>query len=228
MRFWFFFICFLASYWVFSGRLYGQKDFGKWAIGLEASFDFAQYQAGTIPGLIPAVVTDISFGRLWVGAGIGREIYRPYEYYTWTGEIVQRMEEGRPVPYYVSTLRSFRPAYWTVPVRLQYRLHRCHCVFVHVGAAFDFFSDTPPERIVFEGAELRQAPLQQVRRDQLFLLRTRSYEVGVGFNLLARDFFRLMARPSVVISEDPEIYTDGPGLITTARMTFAVQFGFFR
>lgn len=210
-----------------SGPLLGQKDFGKLALGIETSFDFAQYQAGTIPRLIPAILTDVSLGRLWAGIGIGREYYRPYQYYTWTGEIVERLEGGRPTPYYVSTLRAFRPAYWTVPVRLQYRVHRCQCVYVHAGMYFDFFNDSPPERIVFEGAELRQAPLQQVRRDQLFLLRTRSYELGVGFNLLANDFLRLMARPSIVVSEDPEIYTDGPGRITTARMTFSVQFGLF-
>jgi len=209
-------------------NLFAQKDFGKWIVGLEASFDFAQYQAGSIPGLIPTVVTDVSLGRLSIGGGIGREYYRPYEYYTWTGRIVERMEGGRPVPYYVSTLRAFRPAYWSVPIRLQYRLHRCHCVFLHAGIAFDFFSNAPPEQVIFEGAELRQAPLQHIRRDQLFLPRTRSYEVGVGFNLLARDFFRLIARPSVVVSEDPEIYTDGPGRITTARMTFGVQMGLFR
>ncbi|MCS7037084.1 MAG: hypothetical protein RMJ33_09705 [Saprospiraceae bacterium] len=167
-------------------------------------------------------------GRFWAGAGIGREYYRPYQYYTWTGEIVERIEDGRPTPYYIATLRAFRPAYWTIPIRMQYRLHRCQCVYIHGGMYLDFFSDSPPERIVFEGAELRQAPLRQVRRDQLFLLRSRSYEVGVGFNLLANNFFRLMARPSVVVSEDPEIYTDGPGRITTARMTFGVQFGFFR
>ncbi len=228
MTYWRLFFLFAVALGGASKPTRGQPSFGKWAIGLETGFDFAQYQAGTVPGIIPALITDVSVGPLWLGVGIGREYYRPYPYYTWTGEIVQRTEDGRPVPYYVSTLRAFRPAYWTVPVRVQYRLHRCQCVYVHVGAYFDFFSNAPPERILFEGAELRQAPFQQVRRDQLFRERTRSYEVGIGFNLLARDVFRLTARPSVVVSEDPEINTDGSGRITTARMTFGVQFGFLR
>ncbi len=219
---WIFSICFNAHLSM------GQKTFGRYALGIETSFDFAQYQAGAIPSLIPALLVDVSVGRWGVGGGVGREFYRPYEYYTWTGAIVERIEEGRPVPYYVSTLRAFRPAYWTFPLRMQYRLHRCECVFLHAGMAFDVFSSATAERIVFEGAELRQAPFQQVRRDQLFYARTRSYEFGIGFNLLSRDFFRLTARPSVVVSEDPEIYTTGPGRVTTARMTFGVQWGFVR
>ncbi len=219
LLFWLFLVC---------HRLEGQRDLEVLSLGIETGFDFAQYQAGTIPFLIPAILSDVSVGRFRVGAGFGREYYRPYQYYTWTGEIVERLEDGRPTPYYVSTLRAFRPAYWVIPIRLQYRLHRCQCLYAHAGMSFDFFSDSTPESIVFEGAELRQAPLQEVRREQLFHLRTRSYEVGVGFYLLGNDFFRLIARPSLVVSEDPEIYTDGQGRITTARMTVGVQFGFFR
>ncbi|MCS6928128.1 MAG: hypothetical protein NZM43_01405 [Saprospiraceae bacterium] len=218
-------VLFIAC-WLSEWSLHGQKSFGRLALGGEISYDFAQYQAGMIPTLTPALVADVALSRLWIGGGLGREYYRPYEYYTWTGDIVERTEDGRLTPYYISTLRAFRPAYWTALFRLQYRLHRCQCVFLHAGLYADFFSPSTPEYIVFERAELRQAPFREIRRDQLFRLRTRSYEVGAGFNLLAHKFFRLTARPSIVVSEDPEVYTSGPGRITTARMTFGVQFGF--
>lgn len=205
-----------------------QKDFGKFIVGIQTGLDVAQYTDGLKPTLIPEIQLEASFGRLSIGAGIGTERYRPYEYYTWTGEIITRIENNEPVPHYVSTLRAFRPAYWTVPVKINYRVHRCHCVFLHAGMSFDFFSARPKEEILFEGAQLRQAPLTEVRRDQLFKQKTISYDFGVGFNLYANDYFRIIARPTYVLSENPEIYTNAPDLISTVRMTFGVQFGFFK
>jgi len=205
-----------------------QKNFGKLVVGLEPGFDVSQYSDGLRPRMIPAFVVEASIGRLAIGTGIGTEMYREYEYYTWTGEIINRIENGNVVPHYVSTLRAFRPAYWTVPIRLQYRVHSCHCAFVHVGMSFDFFNDSPPERITFEGAQLRQAPLTEVRRDQLFKQQTKSYDFGVGFNLYANNTIRLTARPSYVRSENPEIYTTGPAWISTVRMTFGLQVGLFK
>ncbi|MBK9338983.1 MAG: hypothetical protein IPM98_21570 [Lewinellaceae bacterium] len=212
----------------FASGVQAQKNFGKFIIGLESGFDVGQYTEGLKPRIIPALHAELPIGRLSVGAGIGTEVYREYEYYTWTGEIVERIENDKPVPHYVSTLRAFRPAYWTVPIQVNYRLHRCHCVFLHAGMTLDFFSDHPAERIAFEGAQLRQAPLTEVRRDQLFKQRTTSYNFGVGFNLYANDLLRITARPSYVLSENPEIYTNAPDYISTVRMTFGVQFALFK
>lgn len=205
-----------------------QKNFGKLVVGLEPGFDVGQYTDGMKPRFVPIVITEVPIGRLSIGIGVGMEMYQEYEYYTWTGEIVDRVENGNIVPHYVSTLRAFRPAYWTVPIRLQYRVHSCQCAFVHAGMTLDFFNDNPPERIAFEGAQLRQAPLTEVRRDQLFRQRTQSYDIGFGFNLYANNFLRLTARPSYVFHENPEIYTTGPRWLRTVRMTFGVQFGFFK
>jgi len=220
--------CFLFFFLLLAGTAPAQKDFGKLMLGIEPSFDVAQYTKGLKPGMIPTFVVEGAFDRLSLGVGIGHEFYSEYEYYTWTGEIINRIEGGTVVPHYVSTLRAFRPAYWTVPIRLQYRVHRCQCVYVHAGMSLDFFNDSPAERIAFEGAQLREAPLMEVRRDQLFRQQTKSYDIGVGFNLYSTDVFRITARPSYVIHENPEIYTEGPAHITTFRMTFGFQVGFFR
>lgn len=219
---------FLGLFLLFAGTASAQKDFGMLMLGIEPSFDVAQYTKGLKPGMIPTFVVEGAIDRFSVGVGIGHEFYGEYEYYTWTGEIVNRVEDGNIVPHYVSTLRAFRPAYWTVPIRLQYRVHRCECVYLHAGMSFDFFNDSPAERIAFEGALLRQAPLTEVRRDQLFRQQTKSFDFGVGFNLYSTDVFRITARPSYVIHENPEIYTEGPDNITTFRITFGFQVGFFR
>lgn len=205
-----------------------QQAFGKLVAGIETGFDVAQFSAGIKPRLIPGIQVEVPIGRFSIGAGLSREIYREYEYYTWTGQTVERIENEQPVLFYVANIHAFRPAYWSIPLKIDYRFHKCHCVYAHLGMTFDFFSDSPPDRVTFEGAETRQAPLLEVRRDQLFKTRTKSYEFGVGFKLHSNDYFRLIARPTYVLSENPEIYTDGPKYLPTFRMTFGFQYAFIR
>jgi hypothetical protein len=167
-------------------------------------------------------------GRFSFGAGIGREIYYEYEYYTFTGQTIERIENEKPVTYYLADAHAFRPAYWSIPLKVDYRFLKCHCVYFHAGMTFDFFSDSPPESIVFQNAELDYQPYDQLERTQLFKKNTKSYEFGVGFKLHSNDYFRLVARPTMVWSENPEIYTDAPDYIPTFRMTFGAQYAFIR
>ena len=120
-----------------------QKAFGKLVAGLDVNFDVNQFTDGLKPRLIPGVQVEVPIGRFSLGVGFGNEIYRPYEYYTYAGETIERIEDEKPVPYYVSDLHAFRPAYWTIPIKIDYRFHRCYCVFVHAGMTFDFFDDRP-------------------------------------------------------------------------------------
>lgn len=205
-----------------------QQAFGKLVAGIETGFDVAQFSPGIKPRLIPGIQVEVPIGPISIGAGLSREIYREYEYYTWTGQTVERIENEQPVLFYVANIHAFRPAYWSIPLKIDYRFHKCHCVYAHLGMTFDFFSDSPPDRVTFEGAETRQAPLTEVRRDQLFKTRTKSYAFGVGFKLHSNDYFRLIARPTYVLSENPEIYTDGPKYLPTFRMTFGFQYAFIR
>lgn len=205
-----------------------QKAFGKLVVGLEMGFDVSQYTRGIKPRFIPGLQAEVPLGRFSFGAGLGREIYYEYEYYTYAGQTIQRIENELPVTYYLANAHAFRPAYWSVPIKVNYRFHKCYCVYLHAGMTFDFFSDSPPERIVFRGAEVEYQPYDHLERTQLFKKNTRSYEFGVGFKLHSNDYFRLIARPTMVWSENPEIYTDAPKYITTVRMTFGAQYAFIR
>lgn len=205
-----------------------QQSFGKVIAGLEVAFDVNQFTDGLKPRLIPGFQVEVPIGPISIGAGIGNEFYHEYEYYTYAGQTIQRMEGGQIVPYYVSNLNAFRPAYWTVPIKIDYRIHRCECVYVQAGMSFDFFSDRPEGRVKFEGAELRERPLDAVPREILFKKNTKSYTIGVGFSLFTHRFFRFTARPSFVLSENPEIYTTAPDYISTLRMHFGVQVGLFQ
>ncbi len=205
-----------------------QKAFGKLVAGLEVGFDVNQFTDGLKPRLIPAFQVEVPIGRFSIGAGFGNEIYREYEYYTYAGQTIERIENEKPVPYYVSDLRAFRPSYWTLPLKIDYRFHRCYCVYVQAGVNFEFFNDRPKERIAFQGAELRERPLDEVPRELLFKKMTRSYSLGIGFKLHSNDYLRIIARPSFVLSENPEIYTDAPRYIPTLRMNFGLQYAFIR
>ena len=94
--------------------------------------------------------------------------------------------------------------------------------------SFDFLDERPKDEITFQNAELREAPLREVRRDQLFKRSTKIYEFGIGFKLHSNDYFRLVARPTFVYSENPEIYSEGPEYLPTLRMMFAFQYAFIR
>lgn len=218
----------LAALCLLAPNLEAQKAFGKLVVGLEMGFDVNQFTEGIKPRFIPGIQAEAPWGPFSFGIGLGREIYREYDYYTYTGQSVTRIENEQAVTYYLSDAHAFRPAYWTIPIKIDYRFHKCHCVFLHAGVTFDFFSDSPPDRITFRNAELRQQLLTEVGRELLFKQQTKSYEFGIGFKLHSNDYFRLVARPSVVWSENPEIYTDAPAYIPTLRMTFGAQYAFIR
>lgn len=211
-----------------SPTVHAQKAFGKLVAGIEMGFDVSQFTKGIKPRFIPGIQVEVPFERFSIGAGIGREIYYEYEYYTFTGQTVERIENEQSVTYYLADSKAFRPAYWSLPIKINYRIFKCHCAYLHAGMTFDFFNDSPPERIVFQNAELRQRPYDHLERTQLFKKNTRSYEFGIGIKLHSNDYFRLTARPTYVLSENPEIYTDAPKYISTLRMTFGAQYAFIR
>jgi hypothetical protein len=219
---------FLAAFCLLSPTIHAQKTFGKLVVGLEVGFDVAQFNDGIKPRLIPGLQVEAPLGRFSFGAGLGREVYYEYKYYTYNGQTIERIENEKPVTYYLADAHEFRPAYWSVPIKVDYRFLKCHCVYLHAGMTFDFFSDSPPDQVVFQNAELEQQPYDHLERTQLFKSNTRSYEFGIGFKLHSNDYFRLVARPTYVLSENPEIYTDAPDYIPTFRMTFGAQYAFIR
>lgn len=218
----------IAAFCLFYPAVHAQKAFGKLVVGLEVGFDVAQFNDGIKPRIIPGLQVEAPLGRFSFGTGFGREIYYPYKYYTFTGQTIERIENEKPVTYYLADAHEFRPAYWSVPLKIDYRFLKCHCVYLHAGMTFDFFSDSPPDEVVFRNAELEQQPYDHLERAQLFKSSTKSYEFGIGFKLHSNDYFRLIARPTYVLSENPEIYSDAPDYIPTFRMTFGAQYAFIR
>ncbi|MFN0215387.1 MAG: hypothetical protein ACKVT2_14110 [Saprospiraceae bacterium] len=218
-------LCCLAQ-WAFS-----QRDFGKLIGGLEMSFDVSQLTDGFKPRFIPSFQLEIPIGSLAFGAGIGRKYYQDYEYGVSTGQTVQREESGAIVTYYLTNIREFKPAYWTVPLKAEVRVHRCQCVFLNAGMTIDFFDSGTQDRLVFSGAEVKQPWPYELRHDELIKKRTTTFTFGIGFNLFRTEGFRLTARPSIVWSENPEIYdlyADGPKYIPTLRMNFGAQMAIIR
>ncbi|MDO8367847.1 MAG: hypothetical protein Q7T20_13685 [Saprospiraceae bacterium] len=207
---------------------YAQRDFAKLVGGIEMAFDVRQLTPGEIPRFIPSFQLEVPIESVALGAGIGRKYYRAYEYPVFAGQVIQKEENGVLVTRYKSDIRNFDPAYWTIPLKVEVRVHRCQCVYLQAGMTFDILDSSTPDRLVFSGAELEFQSYNEFRHDQLFKKRTTSYNFGIGFNLFRTEGFRLIARPSIVWSENPEIYTEAPKYIPTLRMNFGVQFAIIR
>lgn len=215
--------CFALCLATFLAR--AQRDFGHLLAGLETGFDVTQLDGGEKPRIIPSAQVEVPIGQFALGVGFGRKFFQSYDYYLATGQTVMRVENGQSVLYYVSDVHSFKPAYWTVPLKFEWRgIHPCECVFLHLGVDFNFLDKNAPDHVTFTGAETRESPLSELRHDQLFKAKTYSYNLGVGFNLYANDFLRFTALPAYVWSQNPEVYTDAPWRQRTFRMSFAVQF----
>ena len=191
-------------------------------------FDVSHLTTGETPRFIPSFQLEVPVESFAFGAGIGRKYYQSYEYPVFTGQVIQREEGGVLVTRYKSDIRSFKPAYWTVPLKAEVRIHRCQCVYLQAGMSVDILDPSTPDRLEFSGAELEFQSYNEFRHDQLFKKRTTSYTLGIGFNLFRTQGFRLIARPSIVWSENPEIYTEAPKFVSTLRMNFGAQMAIIR
>jgi hypothetical protein len=221
----------LITLWVLLGislSATAQYNFGKLIGGVEMGFDVRQLTTGIIPRFVPSFQLEVPFGSFAIGAGIGREYFRAYEYYVYAGQIIQKEVDGVKVTLYKSNIRSFNPSYWTVPLKAEVRVHRCQCVYVQAGLSLDFLDVGTPDKLVFSGAELPIQLFDSYRQDQLFKKQTTNFSLGIGFNLFRTEGFRLLARPSIIWSENPEIYTDAPKYIPTLRMNFGAQVAIIR
>ena len=205
-----------------------QRNFGKLVGSLEMGFDVSHLTTGITPRFIPSFHLDVPVESFAFGIGVGRKYYQAYEYPVFAGQVIQREENGVLVTRYKSNIRSFDPAYWTIPIKAEVRVHRCQCVFLQAGMSVDILDDSTPDRLEFSGAELEFQSFNEFRHDQLFKKRTTSYTLGIGFNLFRTQGFRLIARPSIVWSENPEIYTEAPKFISTLRMNFGAQVAILR
>lgn len=203
---------------------FAQRDFGKLIGGLEMAFDVRQLTPGVTPRFIPSFQLEVPIQSLALGVGIGRKYYQAYEYPVFAGQVIQKEENGVMVTRYKSNIRNFDPAYWTIPIKAEVRIHRCQCVYLQAGMTIDILDVSTPDRLVFSGAELEFQSYNEFTHDQLFKKTTKSFNLGVGFNLFRTGGFRLIARPSIVWSENPEIYTEAPKYIPTLRMNFGAQF----
>ncbi len=222
----------IAIFSLFCHSVSAQRSFGTIVLGLESGFDVAQFTGGLRPRMIPALQLEGSLGPVSLGVGIGRKQYGEYEFYSFTGETTQREVNGALLTYYLANLHSFKPAYWVVPLKINYRVHRCDCVYLHAGITFEQVDLGRPDVIKFRNAEFSQPYAVGVQRGQLVVPKTRSYEFGIGFNVYKKEFFRLTARPAYVLTENPEVdFTvnqRNPKLLPTLRFTFAAQFALWR
>lgn len=217
-------ICLLILF--ISSDIQAQEAFAKMVIGLEAGMDLQQFPDGSRSHPMPTLQVEFPFHKFSAGIGITRKVYSKFRYQTFDGNIssIQIADDDITIFHYVDKL--LKPVYWSIPVRLQYRLP-CNCVYIQGAASLDFFDKRSPEKVE-SGYEhwSSTAPTRTWSPAQFFKTSLRSYELGIGFKLHSSDYFRLIARPSFVWTENPE--TGGPAYLRSLRMTFGAQYAFLR
>jgi hypothetical protein len=202
-----------------------QSSFGKFIVGIESGFDVAQFSEGLKAQVSPYLQAEVPFWKFSIGAGFGKKYYPDYEFYTSNGAMTEREVNGAIVRFYLADLHAFKPQYWIVPLKVNFRVHKCDCVWLHAGMIFDIADKSKPDEILYRNAEFDQPVNQGVTSEQLTASRTQSVELGIGFNLFQRDRLRLTARPAYVLTRNPEIYNDAPDWLPTLRFSFAAQAG---
>jgi hypothetical protein len=209
---------------VFPGISQSQDPLGRLLIGLEGGFDVQQFHDDEIPRFLPGLQIEAPIWKFALGVGLSRKFFNTYQYVYHVGLTETLIEDGNPVLYYVYDVKGFKPAYWSVPLKLTFRLHSCECVYLYAGTFLDFLDNSSPESVIYTGARSRDVLPYGVVREELMRTRTRGIELGVGFSLYTWERFRIHARPAVVFSTHPEVYgnqTQG----TTLRINFGVQYG---
>lgn len=203
-----------------------QQPFAKMIVGLEAGWDLQVYDQGIRPRLIPGVQVEYPWQKFSFGLGIARKGYRSFYYETATGQSQAGLLGEKKVQYHLTEVRTFRPEYWSVPLRINYRLP-CNCVYLHGAMSFDFLNASTSGTVT-ESYAYTQQPAPEYLQEHGLKSRLRTYEIGLGFKLHSSDYFRLVARPSYVWSENPEIGGPGPEYLRSLRMTFGMQYAFIR
>ena len=217
---------FYALFLFVTSALHAQDPFAKMVVGLEGSMDLQQYTDGIRVHPMPALQVEYPFQKFSVGLGVSRKVYSQFGYQTFDGNISswQIGENNATVFHYADKL--IKPVYWSIPLRIQYRLP-CNCVYVHGAASLDFLDAGVPEKVSSDYWST-SPPTRTWSRRQFFKSSVRTYELGIGFKLHSSDYFRLVARPSFVWTENPQTGSGAPAYLRSLRMTFGAQYAFVR
>jgi hypothetical protein len=208
-----------------STTAFAQEPIGHMVVGLEVGADLT-YLGSNRNAPMPVLQVEYPFGKFSAGIGVGYKRFRnDVTQVDFTGRVEPVIDGLKKSLGYFYEENSLTPAYWTVPLRLQYRLP-CNCVYLHAGVSFDFLNEKAPQTSIyprFTRPDLDENnPTRKGLRSAL-----RSYELGAGFKLHSSDYFRIIMRPSAVWTENPDLdATDN--MIPSLRITFGAQYAFVR
>ena len=218
---------FCACFFITSFSLRAQEPLAKMVVGFETGIELLQSGDGIKPHPMPGLHVEYPFHKFSFGVGITRKAYPEFRYYTFTGNISSVPVAENDVTVFEYADRLIKPVYWSIPIRINFRLP-CNCVYIHAATSFDFFDTGMAEKTEMEHW-YSGAPTRTYSRRQFFKSKLQTYELGVGFKLHSSDYFRLVARPSYVWSENPAPDGKGvPAYLGSLRMTFGIQYAFVR
>ena len=158
-------------------------------------------------------------------------LYKEYgwqQYREYTGETYQEVVKEELVTFHNYNERNVKLNYYSIPLRLQYRLP-CNCVYVQAGIMADFanFGSEGNEEGVFRTVEDPQT-FDFNHRTGLKPLNL-TYELAVGFKLHFNEKWRMYMRPTYRIMSQPSRQgsTEWASNYRSLHMAFGVQRAFF-
>lgn len=214
----------LPFFLLFLTGLGAQRPYAKLVVGIETAYDLQLYDEGRRPKPIPDVHVEFPYHDFSFGFGFAYKKYGKTYYDTVLPELVTLNFSGEDKQFYQMEYRQVSPAYFSVPLHVNYRFLPCKCLYLYGGMSFDFKNPKVSEKVLGQSwSDTRPTWLFSGSR---FKNNYKTYEIGLGFKLHASDVFRFVGRPSIVWTENPE--NVGPSVVRSLRFTLGMQYAFVR
>lgn len=202
----------------------------RFVLGAETGVDFRKFDPAVSRSVnyTAGLTLEYPLHRFSLATGLLYKDYGWQDYWAFTGETSQEVvKEETYTLYHIRDLRS-RLAYYSVPMRLQYRLP-CNCVYVQLGIHADIASFGPETHLQYQFRAYQEPSSFHFTRALYLKPVNLTYELAVGFKLHFNEHWRMFMRPTYRILSPPA--RSGSPVLNSyyhqLHMAFGIQRGFF-
>ncbi len=217
-------ICLLSLSLLCCYSMLAQPNEALLVIGPEASLDF--HNIGESYGRPPfsslGIVVERPMGKFSLATGFVRKNYGTIRYKSFSGERHTEIVKEQKVTYYHYLDRRAELRYYSVPLRLQYRLP-CNCVYVQAGLDVDFRID---KGIASQANATPRAELVERSNVQRLKSTNLGAELALGVKLHESKQLRIFMRPAIYWMLDPARHVNAQKeqIYKRLKLTLGVQY----
>ena len=209
---------------------WAQEAQPRFVIGTELGADFRKFDPAISRSLnyTAGLTLEYPMGKFSLATGLLYKDYGWQEYWEYTEETSQEVIQEKLYTFYHINDLTSRLAYYSIPLRLQYRLP-CNCVYMQAGVHADIasFGEEIHQQYVFR-TYMEPETFDFTREENLKPVNF-TFELAVGFKLHFNEHWRMFMRPTYRILAAPA--KSGSPIWNSQyhqlHMAFGVQRGFF-